>query len=222
MFDIDLIISEDKLTITDMTLQKRRKERVNIYLDGEYAFSLARINAAGLAIGQILTGKDVEALKAEDAYEAAKQNTFRLISYRPRSIAEVKKRLGSKGYDEATVERTVKRMVELEMLDDLAFARYWVDQRETFKPRGRRALRYELYQKGIDREIVENVLAGLDETASARRAGSKKAVLWAEFPREEFFHKMDTFLRRRGFDYETSRSVAQELWDFALENKRRD
>lgn len=202
----------EELTITGITPQKKNKERVNVYLDGEFAFGLSLMTAVSLSIGQVLTPEKVNSLKAADEVERAKASAYRYLSYRPRSIAELKRQLGNKGFNEDTIYQVVDRLSELELIDDLAFARYWVEQRETFKPRGRRALRYELYQKGIDREIVDIVVADVDETESAKNAARKKARLWRELPEDQFYEKLSNYLGRRGFPYEIVRNVTQELW----------
>jgi regulatory protein len=200
------------LTVTGLTPQKKNKERVNVYLDGEFAFGLSLMTAATLSIGQVLTPGKVDSLKAEDEVERAKASAYRYLSYRPRSIDELKRHLGKKGFHEDSIDQAIDRLSELDLIDDLAFARYWVEQRETFKPRGRSALRYELYQKGIDREIVDLVLADVDETESAKKAAQKKARVWRELPEEQFYEKLGNYLSRRGFNYEITRSVTQEIW----------
>jgi regulatory protein len=208
-----LAIYEENSTVTDLTLQKRNKERLNIFLDGEYAFSLTISIASGLSIGKILTPSDIDRLQTEDAFEKAKQSAYRYLSFRPRSTKEIERNLSRKGFDETTVERVINRLFELELVNDRTFAQYWIEQRETFKPRGHRALRHELYQKGIDREIVDSVLILVDEESAARRAGQKKVRLWSQLPRDDFFKKMSSFLQRRGFNYEITRSVTNELWN---------
>lgn len=202
----------EELKITGITPQKKNKERVNVYLDGEFAFGLSLMTAANLSIGEVLTPEKVDSLKTADEIEKAKASAYRYLSYRPRSIAELKRQLGKKGFNEETIDQVIDRLSELELIDDLAFGRYWVEQRETFKPRGRRALRYELYQKGIDREIVDLVVADVDETEAAKKAARKKARLWRELPEDQFYEKLSNYLGRRGFPYEVVRNVTQEIW----------
>ena len=83
--------------------------------------------------------------------------------------------LQRKAFDEETIEQVLAYLNGLELLDDVAFAQYWVEQRETFRPRSRYALGQELRQKGISREIVAAALEEVDETAAARRAAEKQA-----------------------------------------------
>lgn len=199
-------------TITAITRQKRNKERVNIFIDGAYAFSLAEITAAWLKPGQELTPEDIARLDTEDAVEKAKQSAYRYLSYRPRSTAEVRQNLLKKEYDEAVIEQVLNRLTELNLLNDREFARYWIEQRETFKPRSQRALRQELYQKGLSRDIIDEEISSVDETAAARKAAQKKAQKWSHLPRETFFSKLGGFLQRRGFNYAITKTVTEELW----------
>jgi regulatory protein len=202
-------------TITAITRQKRDKERVNIFIDGAFAFSLAEITAAWLKVGQELSPEEITRLDAEDSLEKAKQSAYRFISYRPRSTAEVRQNLLAKQYDEAVVEQVLSRLNELNLLNDRDFARFWIEQRETFKPRSQRALRQELHQKGVSREIIDEQIADLDETAAARKAAEKKAQNWGHLPKDIFFSKMGGFLQRRGFNYAIAKTVSEELWQSA-------
>ena len=202
----------DTETITDLTLQRRKKDRINVHINGEYAFSLSMITAAGLRRGQVISPEEIERLRTEDNYERAKQSAFNFISYRPRSISELSQNLRRKKYDENTVERVIARLIELEMLDDKEFTRYWVEQRETFKPRSRRALSYELYQKGVKREIIDEIVAEIDEDAAAYRAGLQKALRWANLPKDKFRQDLIRFLQRRGFNYSIIAPATEKLW----------
>ena len=198
--------------ITALASQKRNKERVNIHLDGEYAFALTLATASKLYIGQEITPEKQNELLTGDVFETAKQSAYHFISYRPRSKAEVRKNLRGKGYDDAVVEAVIERLTELEMLDDWAFARYWIEQRESFKPRSQMALRQELFQKGIRSNIIDETVTEIDEMSSARRATANLANRWAHLPRQEFAVKIGGYLKRRGFNYEIISDVVQEHW----------
>lgn len=201
--------------ITAITRQKRNKERVNIFIDGKYAFSLAEITAAWLKTGQELSPEEIARLDAEDAVEKAKQSAFNYLSYRPRSMAEVRQNLLKKDYDETIVEQVINRLTELNLLNDREFARFWVEQRETFKPRSQRALSQELYQKGLSRDIIDEAVNDVDEMAAAKKAAEKKARRWIQLPKDTFFSKMNGFLQRRGFNYAIAKTVTEELWQSA-------
>lgn len=200
-------------TITAMTAQKRHKDRVNLFLDGEFAFGLTLFAAASLRIGQQLSDADIEQLRLENDYEEAKNRAFNFITYRPRSERELRQNLAKKEYSEATVERVIATLKRLEMLDDRAFARYWVEQRDNFKPRSNMALRQELAQKGIASNIVDEVLAPRDDNQAAAEAAAKRTGRWSHLPREEFALKMMRYLQGRGFGYGICREVVDEIWE---------
>lgn len=212
-------MTENRQTITALTAQKKNQERVNVFLDGSFAFGLPLATAVHLKVGQSLSPAEVEALKQEDLLDKVKQAAYRFISYRPRSVAELKRHLDRKGYDEQLIETAVAHLITVGLLDDEAFARYWVEQRETFKPRSQLAIRQELHQKGISRDIIENILSDVDETAAARRAAAKKVRLWANFSEEEFRTKLGRFLQGRGFHYEIINQITNELWQSIVKER---
>ena len=83
----------------------------------------------------------------------------RFLEVRPRSVGEVRRRLTTAGYRTDLVDGAIARMTELGMLDDAAFAQAWVESRDRSRPRGERAIRAELGLKGVDRTVVDAVLA---------------------------------------------------------------
>lgn len=198
--------------VTALQVQKVNKSRVNVYLDDEFAFGLAIDAAIGLRVDQELSPDEVAALRDEDAFFKARDSALKFLSYRTRSVSEVRRNLKGKGYDEALSERVIAYLLDRSLLDDVAFATYWVEQRETFKPRGRRALQQELRQKGVSRPVIEAVLDNLDETTAAQRAAQTRVRRWNHLPYGEFRTKMSGFLQRRGFGYETIRQVIEEIW----------
>jgi regulatory protein len=122
-------------SITALTVQQRNQDRVNVFIDGQFAFGLSASVAHELSVGQILTTEQAEKLQQLDAAESAKMAAVRLISRRPRSVAEIRRSLLGKDYDELVVDWVVEKLASLDLLDDEAFSHYWVEQRETFKPR---------------------------------------------------------------------------------------
>ncbi len=199
--------------ISALEIQKKNKQRVNVYLDGEFAFSLALDVALHLKQGQWLEDADIDALKAQDAYYRALDAAIRLLAVRPRSIAELRQRLRRRGFDAGTIDRVLARLQELEYVDDEAFARYWVENRERFRPRGPHALRYELFQKGVPADVVDRVLADVDPTASALKALQARARRWQHLDEETFRRKAGQFLARRGFSYDIIQDVVTTVWE---------
>lgn len=199
--------------ITALQPQKRDPQRVNIHLDGEYAFGLARIVAAWLKVGQELSEEKIASLQAEDARERAYQQALLFLSYRVRSESEIRQNLRKHEIPEDVIEQTFERLRENRLADDDKFARAWVENRNTFRPRSRRALSVELRQKGLSDEAAQSALAGLDEEALAYEAGLKKARRLEVLEWNEFRKKLSEFLARRGFPYSVIEPVVSRIWN---------
>jgi regulatory protein len=120
--------------VTNLSVQKRNPNRVNVYLDGEFAFGLARIVAAWLTVGQELSPEKIDRLKGEDAAEVALQRAIRFLGFRPRSVTEVEKNLKKHETPENTIQKVIERLERNGMLDDRKFAKLWVENRSEFRP----------------------------------------------------------------------------------------
>lgn len=200
-------------TITAIKAQKRNPQRLNIYLDGEYAFSLARIVAAWLTVGRVLTEAEMTALQEKDTGEVAFQQALHFLSFRVRSVAEVSRNLAEKGFSEAVIDQTVARLQQNGLLNDASFAQTWVENRSTFRPRGRRVLALELRRKGVTDEVIEGALGDTTgEEDLAYQAAQRQARRLAGLDRKTFRIRLAGFLGRRGFSYETIAPVVDRLW----------
>jgi len=206
--------------VTALQVQQRNKERVNVYLDGEYAFSLTLIEAVQLHKGQTLSEDEIATLRDSDAVNRAVDSAARFLANRPRSTTEVRRNLAKKDTPETVIDQAIARLEQMGYLDDTAFARYWLENRNTFKPRGPLALRYELRQKGVPDSIIDAVLEdGLDVDAAAYKAAQQKARRLRGLTRQQFQNKLGGFLQRRGFSYAVSRDVIEQI---ATENTAED
>src|SRR5262245_35706986 len=144
--------------ITAIEVQKKSPNRVNIYLDGEFAFGLARIVAAWLRVSLELDEKKIEQLQAEDARERAFQQAMLFLSYRARSESEIRKNLKKHEIPEPIIDQTLERLRQDGLANDDQFAQAWVENRSTFRPRSRRMMAMELRQKGLDNEAVASAI----------------------------------------------------------------
>jgi regulatory protein len=200
--------------ITAIAVQKKNPNRVNISLDDQFAFGLSRIVAAWLKVGQALSDEKIAELQTADAREAAFQQSMLFLGYRPRSVQEVRDNLQKHEIPAAVIDEVLKRLQETGLLNDQQFAQTWVENRNTFRPRSRRALSLELRRKGLDDEIVQDVLnENVDEDALALEAARKyvRKVQGLEWP--EFRQKLGGFLGRRGFSYPVIAPVLRQIWD---------
>ncbi len=203
-------------TITALERQKKNPRRVNVYVDGRFALGLDGVLAAALQVGQPLTEEDLARLRDQDTVEKARALALELLARRPRSEAEVRQRLGEKGFAPSVVDEVLARLRELKLVDDAAFVRFWVENRSSFRPRGAYGLRYELRQKGVAAETVDRVLEDLafDEEALACQVARSRAerLLAAPITQPEFQRKLSSFLHRQGFDPEITRELVARLW----------
>lgn len=199
-------------TITALTVQKKNPMRVNVFLDDAFAFGLDMDLALRLKVGQTLSEEEIETLQSADEIEKAKDRVLRLLARRPYSVAEIRRYLRRHKYGEAVERAVVDYVVDAGYANDKEFAEFWVEQRETFRPRSQRALQYELRSKGLSREAIDSALETYDETDAARRLADKKSWRWQRLAEEEYKDKLGSYLQRQGFPYDVVRDVVNESW----------
>lgn len=201
-------------TITAIEVQKNNPNRVNIYLDDQFAFGLSRINAAWLKIGQQLSDEKITSLQEADAREAALQKALRFLGHRPRSVEEVRKNLEKHEIPAGIIEETITRLEREKLIGDANFAKEWVENRSTFRPRGKRALTYELRQKGLSDTVIQEALdEEIDEEALALKAASVHARKLKGLDWNKFREKLGGHLGRRGFGFDVIIPVTRKVWE---------
>lgn len=202
--------------ITRLVIQKKDKQRVNVYLDDEFAFGLALALAIHLKVGQLLDEEQIAILQDKDTYQKALARALDYLTRRPRSHHEIKQYLLKKELSPTHIQAVLTRLTDLNLLDDLVFAHYWIENREAFRPRGEYALRYELRQKGVSETIIDTALSEveIDEVESAYRVAQKKQRRWIGIDNQwTLQQKVGSYLSRRGFGWDVIREVTQRLWD---------
>ena len=199
-------------TITAIEPQKKDPKRVNIYLDGEFAFGLSKIVAAWLKVGQRLDEAKIETLQADESREQAYQQAMLFLSYRARSEAEIRQNLEKHDIPPAVIEETVTRLREERLVDDSQFAQDWVANRSEFRPRSRRALTIELKRKGLGESAIQSATEAVDESALAYAAAEKRVRRLEGLEWIEFRKKLGEFLARRGFAYDVIAPTVKRLW----------
>jgi regulatory protein len=205
------------MKITALPPQKHDPDRVSVFVDGEFRMGLSAevVLAAGLRVGDVLDEARLADLERRDLSWQAREAALRLLAVRPRSAAELARRLRMKGYGPEIGEEVIGRLREMGMIDDAAFAGMLVRDRVRLRPQGARRLASELRQKGVDEETARGAIRetmegeATDERELARRAAEK----WRPRPGEEparARRRLHGFLARRGFDGEVIREVLDE------------
>lgn len=200
--------------ITGLKMGKSREKRVNVFLDGAFSFSLLAEVAVknGLKAGLELSDSEIDRLQGSDRYQRCFNAAVRYLGYRPRSESEVRQRLLRHGFDSECTEHTIRSLKERGLVDDVEFARFWIENRETFSPRSRRLTGLELRRKGLENEVIEKAVGELDEGDSAYRAAVNKATRLTAPDFATFRRRLGDFLVRRGFGYDVVRETVERAW----------
>jgi len=203
--------------------RQKRRQRVNVYGDeGRFAFALALHLAedAGLHSGLELSEAQVNALQEADARHSAYEAALRLLSYRPRSEKEMRRRLGRRGIGLRLIDETVRQLRERGYLDDEAFARFWTETREATSPRSRRLIAQELRAQGVDTETAAAATVSVADEEAAYRAAGRRLHAFRGLDYETFRRRLGGFLVRRGFSYDVARRTMDRCWQEASEKEQ--
>lgn len=201
--------------ITGIEPQQRDDARMNIHIDGKFAFGLHAdvVLNHQLTIGMKLSAAQIETLLAEDEVKKAITAALNLIAFRPRASGELHRKLREKGYPEEAAESAVNRMRDLGYLNDATFASRWIENRQEHRPRSRRMLTQELRQKGIDADTIGDALdeTEIDEFGDALELARKKAESMQALDPPTRQRRLSGFLSRRGYGFDVIRKVLEEL-----------
>jgi regulatory protein len=209
-------ILKEQVTITAIKAGKNPKiQRSNLFLDGRFAFSLDNqvIAKERLVVGSPLSPEQLQLLGGADNYQRCVNAGLRFLTSRPRSEAETRQRLKLKGFGSEEIEKAVSHLKELNLLNDAAFAQYWKENRDSFKPRGQRLLKLELRQKGLEGEVIAEAIEAVDESDAAYRAACSKARTLASLDFQPFRQRLSSYLQRRGFDFAVTNKVIKRVWE---------
>lgn len=203
-------------TVTDMKTQVRDTERVSVFIDGSFSFGISLEIALkeGVRIGEVLANDRVKALVALDEVGRATGSALNLLARRPRSSQEIRTRLRQKGFTEPAVDEAIQRLEGWNYLDDAEFARYWVENREANRPRGRRLLEQELRHKGVDREVARSAIddAEPDEFAAALELANGKLRSYSTLDPQVARRRLTGFLARRGYGFDVIGPVLHRVF----------
>ncbi len=215
MYSQPLTLSLKMKTVTALKEQRRKRQRINVYLDGAFAFSVPRdiIERSGVQVGQALSTSQIEELTRGDLWRRCHDAALLFLSYRPRSEMELKDRLRRRGFSDEILQEVVSWLRGQGLVDDLAFAEFWRDNRESFSPRSQYLLRLELWRKGVDQEVIAQVLQGLDEDESAYQAARKKVRRQVTADYQWFRRRVGEYLKRRGFGFRVINHTLERLWE---------
>lgn len=189
-------------------------ERVNIYIDREFAFGLTKEIQLkyGLYEGMEIDKKFIEEVLLEEEKLKAKNKALKFLSYRQRSEKEVVDKLKKEGFSQEIIDKTVEFLKGYNLIDDLNFAKNFVMDKSNINKYGPERIKYELYMKGIPESIINKSLEYYDDEYSvALELARKKINSYKNDNKSAIYRKLGGFLQRRGFSYECILKVLREL-----------
>ncbi len=189
------------MTITDIKQQVKNQERYSIYIDGKFSFGLSELALmnSGLRVGRELDQAELAELKDTAKSDKAYNQCLGLIARRPRSEWEIREYLKRKEYDPELIDQQVDRLYKSKWLNDLDFARRWVENRRLLKSTSKRRLHQELKMKRVPDSIIQQALEedDTDETEVLRNLVARKR----QQSRYQDAQKLMAYLMRQGYNY---------------------
>lgn len=213
------------MKITGISAQQKDKNRVNVMVDGKYRFSLDIFQVAdlGIRVGKDYTDTELTELETESQYGKLYARSLEYCLMRPHSAREVRDYLYRKtrstkvrnrttgeikdrpGVSQVLTERVFDRLVEKGYIDDEKFTRFWVENRNMTKGTSKRKLQSELQSKGVDRTIIERLLADSDRTDTSEL----EKVIEKKRKRYPDNQKFMQYLARQGFSYDDIKTALE-------------
>lgn len=201
--------------ITSLTPQQRDPERVNVFLDGVFAFGLHQdlVLEAQLFAGMDLDEESIDALLARDLVRQAISAALNFLAYRPRAEGEIRTRLRQRGFPDTAIADTIAKLRDWRYVDDQDFAERWIGNRLEQRPRSARMIAMELRGKGVDAGTVAEAVdrAGIDERTDALRIATERWGRLADLDAPVRQRRITGFLSRRGYGFDVIRDVLKHL-----------
>ena len=200
--------------ITALHTGRGQAKRVNVFLDGKFAFKLESelVAREGLAVEQMLPVERIQAIVTSNNTKRCYNAAVQFLSYRPRSEPEIRQRLQKRGFNTDSIEAAIGRLKKQGLVDDRSFAQFWKENRESFSPRSQWLIRLELGRKGVADDIIDQVVATIDDEDSANRAALKKVHQLSGSEYRDFRRRLGEYLKRRGFSYGVIESTVTRIW----------
>ena len=201
--------------ITSLETQKNNSDRINVFLDGEYAFGVSRFVGAWLSVGQKIDEAKKQSLLQSDEKEKAYQAALRYIGYRQRTEAEVIKKLEKLDFDLEIINNVIGDLKEKGYVNDHEFAAQWIQIRSESKPSSKRFVQFELKRKGIPEDTITSALEmAPDDQEQAIKLGKKYLNRFNGINDEDFRKKITGVLSRRAFSYSVIKDALTELQNY--------
>lgn len=202
--------------ITKIEAQKRTKDRVNIYIDEVYAFSVSTelVYREGLRKELVVNEEKLKQIVKEDNIIKCKNTAIRIVERSYKTEKEIREKLFEKGYEKDEIDKTLDFLKEYKFINDEAYTRMYVNDKSKLQGRGK--IKYALIKKGVDEQEIESALETIDkdkEKEVALELARKKYVIISkrEDDKYKLWNKLCRFLVSRGYDYSLVKEVVREV-----------
>lgn len=214
------------MKITSIEVQKRNKERVSIFVDGEYAFSLHAeiIYKYGIKSGDEITSDFIENISKVEEQKQANAYALNLISRAFKTEKQIRTKMKDKGFEETYIDKTIDMLKDYKYIDDTLYTKNYISDSVNFTKSGKNKIKTKLYQKGVDSETIKEMIDELvdDEQQfnAALEIGAKKYKNIRETDIRKKNQKLMSFLQYRGFSFDIIKKVVATVSneDYYLED----
>jgi len=195
-------------------IKGRKGKRAGIYIDGRLTLTLnlETVVQEGLRTDTEINPGRLAELAEQDQVYRCREAAIRFLGYRPRSESELRDRLTKRGFNAEIITEVINRLKEQGLVDDAAFARFWTENRESFRPRSQTLTRRELKQKGLAEDVIDQAVGGINDEENAYLVAGSRARRMTITDYQDLRKRLGDYLRRRGFSYETINHTIEKIW----------
>lgn len=194
--------------------------RFNIFIDGKYSFGVDSLTLTRnhLSVGIEMPPDLLTGLQDQTHLQRLLDKTINFLSFRPRSESEIVSYLIKNKASKSEQQHILEKVKELNLVDDKEFAKWWVNQRQTFRPKGLRLVKSELTSKGVSREVIDTLESNSQtEEKNATQLLRKNWPKWQRFPPDIAKRRAAGFLIRRGFDWDIVKKAIDHVAGGSIE-----
>lgn len=205
-------------TITQIVIQKKKKNRCSIFLDEEFGFGLHQdvVFKYGLKKGDLLTDQQIEEILYSEEKKKAKERALNFLSHRDRSEKEIRTKLKDIGFEKKIIDWVVDELKRIKLIDDEKFALHFANTKMITRPMGEFLLKRELNQKGISNELIEQTVEQIyrekDQLTIAVELAKQRKRQFKNIEEAKEKKRVSDFLMRRGFNWDIVSQIFEQ-WD---------
>ena len=202
------------MKITSTEKRNKNKDIIAVYIDNCYSFTISEENFISLNLydDRDMTIEEINNIKNNINYKSAKNEAIKYISYKFRSRKEVFAKLSEEGYEKGIIEKVLDELTAMGYINDKIYTQKYIFDRSKLKPKSSKLLKHELRLKGIDSDIINEVMMDyeVDDNIVAEGLARKKFGKY-DMTEEKIVKKIYSFLKHRGFDHDVISRAINEL-----------